>query len=276
MANMASASLKITLVVAEEETMNELNRRCNQRDMTSEQRKSAQRERDAYLAVYVTAADRQYDQLLDFAAGVVRSGCADLLPVEETPSPETREQWIAALTENARKHHSEEEVAAQIASWRTPPRQFGDYSSDNLPYDWRVHLWGCAHVGIEHPEHLAWDHKGLTYHCDSKWTPPHKWARAIAERYPQWHIRFDYESWESGYRGFMEWNGAKWAEEYVDNICMACGRQNCVDPCPAILTPRQVAERNLREGPQFDETDEEWEREATKYRAIIAEENAKQ
>jgi hypothetical protein len=252
---MVSSCLAIKLAVAENERLRNLYNGCYGVG-TAEERKEADTVCRAYRDdVYWPTVESEYKLLQEFAAGLVRNSCADLLPVEENPSPETREQWIAALTEDARKHHSEEEVAAQIASWRTPPRQFGDYSSDNLPYDWRVHLWGCAHVGIEHPEHLAWDHKGLTYHCDSKWTPPHKWARAIAERYPQWHIRFDYESWESGYRGFMEWDGAKWAEEYVDNICMACGRVGCVDPCPAILTPEEIAARNAKAGPIFESDD---------------------
>ena len=240
MANMASASLKINIIGTEEQTAEEF--------------------------------DRQYDELLEFAAGLVRHGPAALQPVEDNPSPETREKWIEVLTEKSRKRHTEEEVAAQIASWRRLPMQFGEYGSDSLMWDWRRHLWGCYSVGIGHPEHLEWSEEGLTYHCDSKWTPPHKWARAIAERYPQWHVRFDYQSWESGYRGSMEWDGEKWTEEYEDNICMACGRVGCVDPCPAILTPRQVAERNLREGNTFGIPDEEWEREKAGYLAILAKE----
>ena len=273
MANMASSSLKITLAVSEGETLQELERRCHQPGLTPEQRESAQRECDAYRAVYLTAADHQYDLLLEFAAGLVRYGCGGLQPVEDNPPPETREQWIEVLTEQARKRRSEEEVAAQVASWRKPPTQYGEYSSDDLAHDWRVHQWGCYSVGIGHPQTLEWSDEGLTYSCDSKWTPPFKWARAIAERYPQWHIRFAYQSWESGYRGSMEWDGEKWTEEYQDNICMACGRVGCVDPCPAILTPRQVAERNLREGNTFGIPDEEWERKKAGYLAILAKED---
>src|ERR1039458_2730670 len=105
MANMANASLKITL--AEGPTAEDFN--------------------------------RQYDELLEFAAGLVRYGCGGLQPVEDNPSPETREQWIEVLTEQARKRRSEEEVAAQVASWRKPPTQYGEYSSDDLAHDWRVH-----------------------------------------------------------------------------------------------------------------------------------------
>jgi hypothetical protein len=220
---MASASLKINIIGTEEQTAEEF--------------------------------DRQYDELLEFAAGLVRYGCGGLQPVEDNPSPETREQWIEVLTEQARKRRSEEEVAAQVASWRKPPTQYGEYSSDDLAHDWRVHQWGCYSVGIGHPQTLEWSDEGLTYSCDSKWTPPFKWARAIAERYPQWHIRFDYQSWESGYRGSMEWDGEKWTEEYVDNICMACGRVGCVDPCPAILTPEEIAARNAKAGPIFESDD---------------------
>src|ERR1035437_2045281 len=51
--------------------------------------------------------------------------------------------------------------------------------------------------------------------------------------------------------------------------CTGCYDYSCpTHGCPPekLLNRRQVAERNLREGPQFDETDEEWEREAAGYR----------
>jgi hypothetical protein len=60
--------------------------------------------------------------------------------------------------------------------------------------------------------------------------------------------------------------------------CRGCYDYSCpTHGCPSekLLTRRQVAERNLREGPQFHETDEEWEVEKAKWLAIIAEEDAK-
>jgi hypothetical protein len=60
--------------------------------------------------------------------------------------------------------------------------------------------------------------------------------------------------------------------------CPGCTDYSCpTHGCPPekLLTRRQVAARNLREGPQFHETDAEWEVEKAKWLAIIAEEDAK-
>jgi hypothetical protein len=66
---------------------------------------------------------------------------------------------------------------------------------------------------------------------------------------------------------------AKKPTEHVcdDYMCAECGTDK-------LLTRRQVAERNLREGKGFiftNETDEEWEAEKAKWLAVIAEEDAK-
>jgi hypothetical protein len=52
-----------------------------------------------------------------------------------------------------------------------------------------------------------------------------------------------------------------------------CPKHGC--PPETFLTRKQVAERNLRDGPLFGASDEEWEREAAGYRATIAEDDAK-
>lgn len=136
--------------------------------------------------------------------------------------------------------------------------------------DGREKLWGCWGA---FNETLTWEECKLDYSGQCKWSPPIFWAQAIAKAHPAWHIKFEFASWESGYRGSIVWDGQKWTEEFVDHICMACGRVNCQDPCPAILTPRQVAERNLREGNTFGIPDEQWEREKAGYLATLAKEN---
>jgi hypothetical protein len=63
--------------------------------------------------------------------------------------------------------------------------------------------------------------------------------------------------------------------------CPGCWDYSCpTHGCPPekLLTRRQVAERNLREGKGFiftDETDEQWEAEKAKWLAVLAEEDAK-
>jgi hypothetical protein len=53
-----------------------------------------------------------------------------------------------------------------------------------------------------------------------------------------------------------------------------CEDSTC-ECCLPLLTPVQVAERNLRGGNIFNEPPEEWERQCQKWRAVIAKENTK-
>ena len=66
--------------------------------------------------------------------------------------------------------------------------------------------------------------------------------------------------------------------EENEKPCPGCDDWDCPQHGYKILTKREVAERNLREGKGFiftDETDEQWEAEKAKWLAVLAEEDAK-
>lgn len=224
----------------------------------------------------IEVPSEQYKELRDFRAALVKDGCAGLLPIERDPSPETRQQWISTLADGYRKDHSEEETQAAIEQWSLPRITLpdGDGFADNLWCEWAIRTWGT--LGLyrgagDAPQTVEWSDTVLTHHFVCKYTPPHRWAKAIAKQYPEWHIKLECDSWESGHRGWIEWDGQRWTSEFVEGICMACGRVNCQDPCPAILTPRELLERNLADTSNiFGETEEELERQRQQWRAELA------
>src|ERR1017187_1420611 len=100
-------------------------------------------------------------------------------------------------------------------------------TDEDISGDKREKLWGCWGA---FDETLKWEDRKLDYCGQCKWSPPIFWAQAIAKAHPTWHIKFEFASWESGYRGSIDWDGQKWTEEFVDHICMACGRVGCRAP----------------------------------------------
>lgn len=111
---------------------------------------------------------------------------------------------------------------------------------DNCKSDDEIRkLWGCQGA---FDEIVTWEERKLDYSGQCKWSPPIGWAQAIATNHPKWNIKIEFASWESGYRGSMEWDGEKWNEEYEDNICMACNQPGCHYDCMP----------NLKKGVQTD------------------------
>ena len=140
--------------------------------------------RDYRDNVYWPAVMAQYRLLKEFAGGLVAQGVRWLMPVEENPSGETREQWIAILAEAARKNRPEADVQGMIEFWRQPPVTFaGEVVGDNLSPDFARHVWGFGGgIGVEDACQLIWNLEGLQLSFDTKWTPPHKWVHRSEER----------------------------------------------------------------------------------------------
>jgi hypothetical protein len=149
-------------------------------------------------------------------------------------------------------------------------------------------VWWRATIRIDAPQHLVYlfayhQYVGLLRPMQFAGIPPAPTFRAIIEA----AIRLEVErAWEElrNVTFAMEDPGPHIPgdeddpEMAPDVPCTGCYDHSCPTcGCPKekFTTPRQRAEENLKAGNIFDVPEDEWEREAAGYRAILAAEDAK-